>query len=132
MELTPGWSLRTTPQRACDPVGKIDANKAAKLGDILSRYMRARHRFKEQAESPLPSKELALLLGRGKNEFDEIYVEPDANPPIVLDGKAEDFFAAIFKKNYSVMPEWDPQLLAAWRHHVLTDGPMPPTPGRRR
>ena len=69
-------------------MGKVDKEKAAKVGDFLFRYMRARHRFKEMLERPLPSNELATLIGLGKQEFDEIYVEPDANPPIVLDGKA--------------------------------------------
>jgi hypothetical protein len=35
---------------------------------------------------------------------------------------------AIIKKDYSAMSGWDPQLLAAWRHYVLSDGPLPRTP----
>ena len=111
---------------------KADADKAAKVGDLLFRYMRARHRFRETVERPLPAHELAALIGRGKQEFDEVYVEPDANPPIVLDGKADDVFDAIIKKRYRAIPFWDPQLVAAWRHHVLSDGPMPRKPGPRR
>src|SRR5215472_14018345 len=70
---------------------KLNTEKAAKLGDLLFRYMRARHRFKE---------------------------------------KAEDVFDAIIKKKYRAIPFFDPQLVAAWRHYVIGDGPMPrrPTP----
>jgi hypothetical protein len=111
---------------------KVDKERAEKVGDFLFRYMRARHRFKDRLERPLPSHELALLIGRGKQEFDEIYVEPDANPPIVLDGKADDVFEAIIKKKYHAIPFWDPTLVAAWRNYVLSDGPMPRKPGSRR
>ena len=110
---------------------KISPDKAATVGDLLCRYMRARHRFADRVEQPLPSKLLAALIGQGKAEFDEIYVEPEAKPPVVLDGKAGDFFAAIIEKNYSVMPSWNPHLLSAWRLYVLRDGPMPREPGLR-
>src|SRR5207237_1795221 len=96
-------------------MGKVDKNKAEKVGDFLFRYMQARHRFKDRLERPLPSHELAMLIQRGKQEFDEIYIEPDANPPIVLDGKADDVFDAIIKKRYRAIPFWDPALVAAWR-----------------
>ena len=111
---------------------KVDAEKAAKIGDFLFRYMQARHRFKDRLERPLPSHELAALICLGKQEFDEIYIEPDANPPIVLDGKADDVFEAIIKKRFRAIPFWDPGLVAAWRNYVLSDGPMPRKPGRRR
>ena len=110
---------------------KISPDKAATVGDLLCRYMRARHRFADRVEQPLPSKLFAALIGQGKAEFDEIYVEPEAKPPVVLDGKAGDFFAAIIEKNYSVMPSWDPHLLSAWRLYVLRDGPMPREPELR-
>src|SRR4051794_20304840 len=113
-------------------MGKIDKEGAEKVGDFLFRYMRARHRFKDRLERPLPSHELALLIGRGKQEFDEIYIEPDANPPIVLDGKADDVFDAIINKKYPAIPFCDPQLVAAWRNYVVNDGPMPRKPGSRR
>jgi hypothetical protein len=113
-------------------VGKIEKDTAAKVGDFLFRYMRARHRFKEKAEGPLPSNELATLIGLGKQEFDEIYIEPDANPPIVLDGKAGDVFDAIINKKYRAIPFFDAQLVAAWRNYVVNDGPMPKKPGSRR
>ena len=42
-----------------------DAEKAAKIGYVLFRYMRARHRFKhELVERPLPAHELAELAFR--------------------------------------------------------------------
>ena len=68
---------------------------------------------------------------QGKAEFDEIHIEPEANPPVVLDGKASDFFAAIIEKNYSALPNWDPHLLSAWRLYVLRDSPMPREPELR-
>ena len=60
--------------------------KAEKAADVLYRYMRARHHFKERVERPLPAHELAALIAAGKREFDEIYVELESRPPIVLDG----------------------------------------------
>jgi hypothetical protein len=112
-------------------MGKVGKDRAEKVGDFLFRYMRARHRFKEKAEGPLPRSELAMLIGLGKQEFDEIYVEPEANPPIVLDGKAGDVFDAMINKQYRAIPFFDPQLVAAWRNHVVNDGPMPKKPGPR-
>ena len=42
---------------------KVDAEKAAKIGYVLFRYMRARHRFKDElVERPLPAHELAQLI----------------------------------------------------------------------
>jgi hypothetical protein len=113
-------------------MGEVDKNTAEKVGDFLFRYMHARHRFNDRLERPLPSHELAMLIQRGKQEFDEVYIEPDANPPIVLDGKAGDVFDALIKRRYRAIPFWDPGLVAAWRNYVLSDGPMPGKPGRRR
>lgn len=110
---------------------KLSPDKAATVGDLLYRYMRARHRFRDQVEHPLPSRALAALIGQGKADFDDIYIEPETNPPVVLDGKASDFFAAIIEKNYSAMPSWDPHLLSAWRLYVLRDGPIPREPELR-
>jgi hypothetical protein len=110
-------------------MGKLTPDKAAKLGDLLFRYMRARHCFKNgRLERPLPAQELAALINSGKTEFDEIYIEPDANPSIVFDGKADDVFEAVIKKRYRAIPFFDPQLVAAWRHYVVGDGPMPRRP----
>src|SRR5215469_17817109 len=104
---------------------RLNQDKAAKIGDVLFRYMRARHRFKEKVEHPLAAHELAALIGNGKTEFDEVYIEPEANPPIVFDGKADDVFEAIIRKRYRAIPFFDPELVAAWRHYVISDGPMP-------
>jgi len=111
---------------------RLHQEKAAKVGDVLFRYMRARHRFKEKVEHPLAAHELAALINGGKTEFDEIYIEPEANPPIVFDGKADDVFEAIIKKKYRAIPFFDPQLVAAWRFYVISDGPLPRRPGPRR
>ena len=113
-------------------MGKVGKERADKIGDFLFRYMQARHRFKDRLERPLPAHELAALIERGKQEFDEIYIEPDATPPVVLDGKADDVFDAIIKKRYRARPFWEPGLVAAWRHYVLSNGPMPRKPGPRR
>ena len=113
-------------------MGNVDKDRAEKVGDFLFRYMQARHRFKDRLERPLPSHDLATLIERGKQEFNEIYVEPEANPPIVLDGKADDVFEAIINKKYHAIPFCDPQLVAAWRNYVVSDGPMPRKPGSRR
>ena len=115
-----------------DPMGKVGKDTAEKVGDFLFRYMRARHRFKELVERPLPSSELATLIGLGKQEFDEIYIEPDANPPVALDGKADYAFNAIISKKYRAIPFFDPQLVAAWRNYVVSDDPMPRKPGLRK
>src|SRR3984957_19063717 len=113
-------------------MGSVNADTAAKAGDFLFRYMRARHRFLESAEHPSPASQLASLIARGKQGFDEIYIEPEANPPVVLDGKAYDLFEAIIRKHYSAMPGCDRLLLAAWRNYVFSDGPLPRKPGARR
>src|SRR5205085_7230778 len=107
-------------------------DRAAKVDDVLYRYRPVRHLFKDRQERPLPAYELPTLIERGKLEFDEIYIEPDANPPIVLDGKADDVFDAIIKKRYRAIPFFDPQLVAAWRHYLISNGPMPRNPGLHR
>jgi hypothetical protein len=110
---------------------KIESEKAAKAGHVLFRYMRARKRFAENVDDPLPAHELAALLAKGKTEFDEVYVDLDARPPIILDGKANDVFDAIINKRRRALPFWEPELLAAWRHYVISDGPLPPRPTPR-
>src|SRR5437764_301055 len=62
---------------------KFHPDKAGTVGDLLYRYMRARHRFSDQVEHPLPSNVLAALIGQGKAEFDEINLEPEAKPASV-------------------------------------------------
>jgi hypothetical protein len=99
---------------------KLDAEKAAKIGYVLFRYMRARPRFKhELVERPLPAHELAELICAGRYDFDEVYIDPAANPAIALDGKADEVFEALIKKKYHAIPFWDPMLVAAWRHYVI-------------
>ncbi|TMJ22845.1 MAG: hypothetical protein E6G93_05275 [Alphaproteobacteria bacterium] len=110
---------------------KIESEKAAKAGHVLFRYMRARHRFKNNVAPPLPAHELAELIGGGKEEFDEVCIEPVASPPIVFDGKADDVFEAIINKKYRAIAFWEPQLVAAWRHYVISDGPLQPRPEPR-
>jgi len=78
-----------------ETMGKVDA---AKAGDFLFRYMVARHKCKHMAEPPPPAARLADLIEQGKREFDEIYVEPEANVPIAGDDKHHDLFAAIIKR----------------------------------
>jgi hypothetical protein len=112
---------------------KLDAEKAAKLAYVLFRYMRARHRFKgELVERPLSAHELAELIRRGKYDFDEVYIDPAVNPPITFDGKADDVIEALINKKYRAIPFWDPMLVAAWRHYVIGDGPLPQWPSARR
>jgi len=111
-------------------MGKVDKERAKKVGYFLFHYVQ-RHRFKNRFEAPLPAHELAMLIQRGKREFDEIYLDPDANLPIVLDGKADDVFDAIIKKRYRAIAFWGPGIVAAWRHYVLSNGPMPRKPGPR-
>src|ERR1700746_3728801 len=110
---------------------KIESVKAAKAGHVLFRYMVARQRSAEKVEDPLPAHELAALLAKGKTEFDEVYVDPDARPPIILDGKANDVFDAIINKRRRALPFWEPELLAAWRPYVISDGPLPQRPAPR-
>jgi hypothetical protein len=62
----------------------------------------------------LKSRPQAVIRTDETAEFDEIYIEPDATPPVVLDGKADDVFDAIIKKRYRAIPFWDPGLVAAW------------------
>jgi hypothetical protein len=77
---------------------------------------------------------LAELICAGRYDFDEVYIDPAANPAIALDGKADDVFEALIKKKYHAIPFWDPMLVAAWRHYVIGDGPLPqrPSPSRSR
>src|SRR5438105_13152988 len=100
-------------------------SRAEKAADVLYRYMRARHRFKDQVERPWRAYELAGLIAEGKRAFDEIYIEPEAR------GKADDVYAALIQKKCRTIPFWDPQLVAAWSHYVISHGPLPLRPGAR-
>jgi hypothetical protein len=103
-----------------ETMGKVDA---AKAGDFLFRYMVARHKCKHMAEPPPPAARLADLIEQGKREFDEIYVEPEANVPIAGDDKHHDLFAAIIKRDNSAMLGLAD--LAYWRNYVHFNGPIP-------
>jgi hypothetical protein len=46
---------------------------------------------------------LAYLLQHGVRWFDEIYVESEANPPIMHDGKRGAFFRAIIMRDDEAM-----------------------------
>jgi hypothetical protein len=104
------------------------AGKPKGVVGLLSRYMAARRHFKDYVEPPGPPARLARLLQRGVRVFDEIWIEPEANPPIEQDAKADDLRRAIFHEDYDAMPGWNPQLLAAWRNYVLDDSPLPRKP----
>jgi hypothetical protein len=105
---------------------------SSRAGRLLARYMTARRRFKQHAEPPGKPDRLASQISQGKRVFDEIWIEPEADRPIVQDGKADNFRRAIIHEHYNAMPSWEPQILAAWRNYVLKDGPMPRTPEPRR
>jgi hypothetical protein len=52
-------------------MGKVNADRAEKVGDFLFRYMRARHRFKEKVEGPLPRSQLATLIADAIDSGDQ-------------------------------------------------------------
>ena len=70
---------------------RVEKEKAAEIGAFLSRYMSARCRC-VGATVQRGRIGLAYLLQHGVRWFDEIYVEPEANSPIVHDGKHDAFF----------------------------------------
>src|SRR4029077_17113944 len=51
--------LRVFLQQRRHIMPKIESEKAAKAGHVLFRYMRARQRFAENVDDPLPAHELA-------------------------------------------------------------------------
>jgi hypothetical protein len=63
------------------------------------------------------------MMEQGRRAFDEIYVEPEANPPIVRDDKHNDFFGAIINRDNGAMPGLAD--LAYWRNYVHFNGPIP-------
>jgi hypothetical protein len=66
-------------------IHKLDADKAAKLGDLLFRYMRVR--FSGEGRAALAKHELGALIAQGKQEFDEIYIELNASRPLCWMGR---------------------------------------------
>jgi hypothetical protein len=111
--------------KGSDIVGKVDKDKAAKIGDFLYRYMWTRHRC-TGAPAPADAAWLAYLIEWGKKKFDNIYVEPDESPPIVWDNQHPAFFSAMVKVDHGAMPR--PAHLAAWRTYVLYNNPPPERP----
>ena len=105
-------------------MGKIDKSKAAKTGDLLYRYLWARHRC-VGAPSPSAPGWLAHLIEWGKKKFDNVYVEPDESPPIVWDNQHPAFFSTMLKMD-GHMPR--PADLAAWRSYVLYNSLPPQRP----
>jgi hypothetical protein len=66
---------------------------------------------------------LAYLLQHWVRRFDEIHIEPEANPPIVQDGKYDAFFRAIIMLDEDAMPGRPD--LAGWRNYVHTSVQSP-------
>jgi hypothetical protein len=87
----------------CDTVGKVDKSKAAKTGDLLYRYLWARHRC-VGAPAPSDPSWLAYLIEWGKKKFDNVYVAPDESPPIVWDNQHPAFFSAMVRMDYGDTP----------------------------
>jgi hypothetical protein len=106
-------------------VGKVDKSKAAKTGDLLYRYLWARHRC-VGAPSPSDPSWLAYLIEWGKKKFDNVYVAPDESPPIVWDNQHPAFFSAMVRMDYGDTPR--PAGLAAWRTYVLYNSLPPQRP----
>src|SRR5207248_2355728 len=61
----------------------------------------------------------------------EYGIEPVARPPTWSDGKAHAASDATINKKYRAIAFWEPQLVAACRHYVISDGPLPPRPEPR-
>jgi hypothetical protein len=106
-------------------MARVEKDKAAEVGDFLSRYMSARCRC-VGATAQRGGIGLAYLLQHGVRRFDEIHVEPEANPPIVQDGKHDAFFRAIIKRDDVAMPGLPD--LAGWRNYVHNSGTVPQRP----
>src|ERR1700730_8094475 len=74
--------------------------RAASAAAFLYRYLlaRARYRSVDLAVRRLSEADLACHLGGKRREFDEVVVNPEADPPITNDAKHRDFFHAIVNK----------------------------------
>jgi len=59
-----------------------------------------------------------------------IYVEPQARPPIVCDGKHPDFFAALIGRDNREMPGLAE--LAYWRNYITSTAPFRDAENRNR
>jgi hypothetical protein len=108
-------------------MARVEKEKAAEIGAFLSRYMSARCRC-VGATVQRGRIGLAYLLQHGVRRFDEIHIEPEANPPIVRDGKHDAFFRAIIMRDDEAMAGLPD--LRAWRNYVHDSGPVPQRPAR--
>jgi hypothetical protein len=61
----------------------------------------------------------------GVRAFDYICIDPEADPPVTMDGAADDFFRAIVRGDDDAMPDMEPADLAAQRDYVLRGGVLP-------
>jgi hypothetical protein len=108
--------------------------RAASAAAFLYRYLlaRARYRGVDPAVQRLSQADLVCLIDRERREFDEIVVNPEADPPITRDGKHHDFFDAIVNKRGRV-PDMTARELAAYRSYVWNGDALPlskPMPAR--
>ena len=101
-------------------------DKKARAAAFLYRYLfaRARYRGVDPAVQRLSQADLACLIGGQRREFDEIVINPEADPPITNDAKHRDFFDAIINKRGTIS-EMTARELAAYRSYVQ-NGDAPP------
>jgi hypothetical protein len=122
--------------------------RAVSAAGFLYRYLlaRARYRSVDPAVQRLSQADLECLIGGERREFDEIVVNPEADPPITKDAKHRDFFDAVVNKRGAIR-DITARELAAHRDYVLRGGALPlrepeeddaatgavlPWPGQRR
>jgi hypothetical protein len=100
--------------------------KAASAAAFLYRYLlaRAEYRSVDPAVQRLSEADLVCHIGRKRREFDEIVVNPQADPPITNDAKHHGFFDAIVNKRGTVI-DMTARELAAYRSYVR-NGDAPP------
>jgi hypothetical protein len=100
--------------------------RAASAAALLYRYLlaRARYRSVDPAVQRLSQADLACHIDRQRREFDEIVVNPEADPPITNDAKHHDFFDAIVNKRGAIR-DMTARELAAYRSYVR-NGDAPP------
>jgi hypothetical protein len=102
--------------------------RVASAAVFLYRYLlaRAQYRSVDPAVQRLSEADLACHIGRQRREFDEIVVNPEADPPITNDAKHHDFFDAIVNKRGTV-PDMTAPELAAYRSYVRNGDAPPPS-----
>ena len=100
--------------------------QAASAAAFLYRYLlaRAQYRSVDPAVQRLSEADLACHIGRERREFDEIVVNPEADPPITKDAKHRDFFDAVVNKHGAIR-DITARELAAHRDYVLRGGALP-------